>query len=318
MPLLRIDDTPQGLTLHNTPQPAARRLHRLASHPGPAILMVHGYKYAPGSKAHCPHRKIFGAAAHNWPAQLGFGHGHPDEGLGIALGWHARGSLRAMHRRAADLGENIAVIVAMLRTHSPQRPIHIIAHSLGSEAALSALAHLPPGAVDRMVLLTGASYTQRAQAMLETPAGRAVQVLNVTSRENDLFDAAFEHLVRPDSAGDCAIGRGLRATNVANLQLDCGQTLTGLHDLGFPVATPNRRICHWSAYTRPGVMALYAAFLRDPARLPLARLRRILPEATAPRWSRLIALPQRRFAPAKVALPHPPYGTKPTPVSPTQ
>jgi pimeloyl-ACP methyl ester carboxylesterase len=250
--------------------------------------MVHGYKYKPGSEHHCPHAKIFGDTADDWPAQLQFGTDTPDEGLGIALGWDARGTLRKVHRRATDTGKRLATIVKLLRRHTPHRPVHIVAHSLGAELALSALAHLPRGAVDRMVLLTGASYSRRASDMLQTPAGRSVEVLNITSRENDLFDAAFERLVPAPAPGDRAIGLGIDAGNVTNIQLDCAQTLLGFDRMGFKVAAPSRRICHWSAYTRPGVMAFYNAFLRDPAMLPQARLAQWLPREAAPRWSRLL------------------------------
>ena len=293
MPLLRINATPSDLTLHDTAQAARHRLCALAARPGPAVIMIHGYKYAPGSPDHCPHRKLFGKTEHSWPAALGFDGTHPAEGLGIAFGWFARGSLRSVHQRAAQLGAQLAIVIAMLKAHTPQRPIHIIAHSMGSEAALSALAHLPAGAVDRMVLLTGASHAARARQMLDTPAGRTARVLNVTSRENDLFDAAFERLVRPENPGDFAIGRGIAAANAVTVQLDCPDTIASLHAIGLPISPPSRRICHWSAYKRPGVMGLYTRFLRSPETLPLARLRAILPENPAPRWSRLLPIPQR-------------------------
>lgn len=289
MPLLRINASADGITLHGSPQPAARRLCAMAARPGPAIIMVHGFKYAPGSSLHCPHRKIFGRGPHSWPRHLGFEGSSPDEGLAIAFGWQARGSLKSMHQRAADLGESIAVIVALLRAHSPARPIHIIAHSLGSEAALNALAHLPQGAVDRIVLLTGASFAGSAATLLNTPAGRAAEVLNVTSRENDLFDAAFERLVPAAQSGDRAIGQGIAAPNVANIQLDCHGAIAGLSQMGFDVGTASKRVCHWSAYKRPGIMQFYNSFLRSPDRFPLTGLQRILPTEVAPRWSRLFA-----------------------------
>lgn len=304
MPLLRINATDHGLTLHDTPQPAARRLCSMASRRGPAIIMVHGYKYRPGSASHCPHGKIFGSHAHGWPAQLHFGRGGPQEGIGIALGWDARGALHKVHRRACALGESLAVIVAMLRHHTPDRPVHVIAHSLGAELALGALEHLPAASVDRMVLLTGASYARRAEACLHTPAGRSVQLFNITSRENDLFDAAFERLVRAPAPRDRAIGHGIDAPNATTVQLDCPQTLHVLRTMGFVIAPPSRRICHWSAYTRPGVMALYTQMLRNPAAVPFDRLGRILPFTGTARWSRL--LPRRTGTGLASDMPLPP------------
>jgi pimeloyl-ACP methyl ester carboxylesterase len=287
VPLLRINATATGLALHESTHLARFRLCRMAARPGPAIIMVHGYKYAPGSADHCPHRKIFGGTPQGWPAGLGFGQGDRQEGLCIALGWYARGPLRKVHRRAAQLGESLSTVVAMLREHRPERPVHVIAHSLGSEAALSALHYLPAKAIDRMILLTGASYKSHAEAMLATPAGRSAEVLNVLSRENDLFDAVFERLVTSSQGDNCAIGQGIEAPNALNLQIDCPETLSALASLGFPVAPPMRRVCHWSAYKRPGIMEVYNRFLRSPDMTSLATIRALLPQCPSPRWSRL-------------------------------
>ncbi|MBW4710527.1 alpha/beta hydrolase [Roseobacter sp. YSTF-M11] len=303
MPLLRINATTQGLQLHDRPQPAETALASHRETPGPAIVMVHGYKYAPGDVNHCPHDKIFAAKPGSWPTALGFGAGRAAEGLGIAFGWHARGSLWQMHRRAAELGQTLAALIRHLRTKTPHRPVHVIAHSLGTEIALSALEHLSAHDLDRMVLLTGASFSSHAQRMLQTPAGLTTEVFNVVSRENDLFDLAFENLVTAPVPGDTAIGQGIDAPNVTTVQLDCPRTLSVFTSLRLPVAPPQRRVCHWSTYTRPGVMALYTKLLRDPEQLPQAHLARLLPETPAPRWARFRrserqsdALPQRAIS----------------------
>ncbi|WP_195822359.1 alpha/beta hydrolase [Roseobacter sp. MH60115] len=288
MPLLRINARDGMLTLHRgaTPVPDAVRATRAA--PGPAIIMIHGYKYAPESINHCPHKKIFRDSAHGWPASLGYNTGLPEEGLGIAFGWYARGPLAQVHRRAADLGRALAQLVEALKSAAPKRPVHIIAHSMGVEIALSALGHLPSQAVQRMVLLTGASFTSHAEAMLRTQAGRSAEVFNITSRENDLFDLAFERMVAAPGGQDRAIGLGIDLPNVVNLQLDCPDTLSCLATLGLPLAPPERRVCHWSSYRRPGVMALYARLLRDPHGLPQTQLAKLLPDTPEPRWSRLV------------------------------
>jgi pimeloyl-ACP methyl ester carboxylesterase len=296
MPLLRLNATPAGLALHESASPALPRLAELGGTDGPAIIMVHGYKYAPGSAQHCPHRKIFGHGLDGWPAQLGFAEGTVREGLGIALGWPSRCRLALAQRRARALGLTLADIVEELRRQRPLRPVHVIAHSLGAEAAFAALPHLPAGSIDRMVLLTGACHAGRALRMLDTPAGRSVEVLNVTSRENDLFDAAYERMIRPEILGDRAIGHGIAAPNVVNLELDCPRSLEWLRAIGFDVADPERRICHWSAYRRTGVMPLYSEFLRAPETLPLSWLKTRLPGEPRPRWSRLLATPDLRRA----------------------
>jgi pimeloyl-ACP methyl ester carboxylesterase len=290
MPVLRINATSRGLALHNAASPTARAFESLADSEGPAVILLHGYKYAPNHPSHCPHEKIFSDGPNAWPAQLGFGSGQPDDGLAIAFGWYARGPLPSVYKRATQLGESLSVLIAMLKTHRPNRPVHIVAHSLGAQAALSALKHLPEGAIDRLLLLTGASFISFAEAMLATPAGRTTEVFNITSRENDFFDLAFERLIAAPSRGDQTIGAGIAADNARTLQLDCDRTLAAFARKDFLIAPARRRVCHWSAYTRPGVMALYAALLRNPADLPLGTFDADLPPQPEARWSRLPTL----------------------------
>ena len=298
MPVIRInaiDDTPR---LHGSPKPVEAALARVGRTEGPAVVMIHGYKYRPGHRQHCPHRHILALhpdplpwSAPSWPRQLGFGTGLPDEGLAVAFGWDARGTLWAAQRRAVAAGRALAQVIAALRRQAPERPVHVIAHSLGTELALEALHRLPAGAVGRILSLTGASYATRAQAALATEAGREAEFLNITSRENDPFDFLYERLVAPPCPRDHAIGHGLEAPNAITLQLDCDGTLEHLARLGAAIGAPQRRVCHWSSYTRPGVMPFYKDLLRRPERLPLAQLRRGVPPRPAPRWSRLLAPP---------------------------
>lgn len=291
MPQLRINATEAGLWLQGSPQCARSALMRAAKGDGPVIVMIHGFKYDPALPGHCPHARLFGTGADGWPHALGFGAGQQDEGLAVSLGWGARGPLRQAYRAAGAQGAALAGLVHLLRRAAPARPVHFIAHSLGAELALSALGLLPPGSVQRVLLLTGASYRSRATAALSSPAGRTAELFNVVSRENDLFDFLFERMVTPPCLNDRAIGQGISAPNAVNIQLDCAETLDTLARLGLPVAPPQRRVCHWSSYTRGGVMALYARLMRRPDTLPLAVLRAILPPAPAPRWSRLPLAP---------------------------
>lgn len=272
--------------LHGSQQCTARALRRAAAGTGPIILMIHGYKYDPFSPRHCPQALIFGpGAAHGWPAALGLL--RDDHALGVTIGWRARGRFAGAYRTAGLLGADLARVITTLHKAAPKRPVHLMAHSLGAELALSALAQAPAKSVGRVVLLTGASYLSHARAALDSPAGRHAELLNVVSRENDIFDFAFERLIRPDGANDRALGQGLWAGNALTLQLDCAETLQRLTAMGCALGAPIRRVCHWSSYTRPGAMDLYARFLRRPASLPLTELHRALPQQTDARWSRL-------------------------------
>ena len=64
-----------------------------------------------------------------------------------------------------------------------------------------------------------------------------------------------------------------------------------LERLGHPLAAPQRRICHWSSYTRHGILRFYNALMRQPDRFPLHSLRGAMPQRPSPRWSRLLAPP---------------------------
>jgi pimeloyl-ACP methyl ester carboxylesterase len=250
MPLLRINATARGLRMHGSPQSVKALLAQAALTQGPVVIMVHGYKYSPFVAGHCPHEKIFARAG--WPAALGDTQG---DTLFVAFGWHARGAFAGTHATACTQAEQLAQIVTALR---PRGPVHIIAHSLGATLALAALPHLQKGDVGRVVLLSGAAHLELAHAALATPAGRYSDLFHVTSASNAVFDFIFERLM----GGTGAIGRGLLHANAFTVQIDCPETLAHLAELGFPIAPPQRRICHWSSYTREGVMALNTALLR--------------------------------------------------------
>lgn len=298
MPVIRINAEGDRPMLHRSPRAAALELQRSDPGTGPAVVMIHGYKYLPGHPVHCPHRHIL--ALHpqdipfrppSWPRQLGFGVGRADEGLAIAFGWHARGALWQAQRRARAAGRALAAVIRQLHHRAPGRPVHVIAHSMGTELAVEALHHLPRGAVGRIISMTGACYQSRVGEALKADAGQTAEFINVTSRENDAFDFMFERLIAPPRAGDRAIGHGLDAANAVTLQLDCAGTLDHLDRLGAPIGRPERRVCHWSAYTRPGVLRFYHDLLRHPHATPLSLIRGGLPHRPDPRWSRLFAPP---------------------------
>lgn len=255
----------------------------------PVLIMIHGFRYAPGAPGTCPHRSLFALTPHrsvarviSWPRRLGLARA----GLGIGFGWAAAGTIWGAYRQAGRAGEALADLVAALRA-AGSGPVHVLAHSLGARVALAALPRLAPGDIGRLILMSGAEFRRPAAEALATPAGRAAEVLNVTSRENDLFDGLLELLF---AAGlrdlGPSLGSGLRAANLTTLQIDGAAHRAALVRLGYPIADPGRRICHWSAYLRSGLFPLYRAVL--DGRLPLPVLRAALPAGAAPRWSRLV------------------------------
>ncbi len=272
--------------------PLHRALEGLA--PGtPVTILLHGFRYTPDQPDHDPHRFIF--AAHSdepvlrnpsWPRHLGYGRGKPG-GLCIGFGWNACGTIWRANDEALRAGVALATLIGQLRA-AGMGPVNILAHSLGARVALAALAPLCAGDVGRIIFLTGAEYRSVAETALATPAGQAAEVLNITSRENDLFDFLYESstLWRGPT-----LGAGLDTRRCVTLQIDHTAHCEGLRVLGYPTAAPKNRICHWSSYLRPGLFPLYRAFLREPQSLPLELLRAHLPTEVQPRWSRLLARP---------------------------
>jgi pimeloyl-ACP methyl ester carboxylesterase len=214
---------------------------------------------------------------------MGFGMGDPDEGLALGFGWNARGPVWRAARRARAAGGQLGRILRILHRAAPHRPIHLMTHSMGAEVALAALHVLPRGAITRLLTLAPASYHSTADAALQSPAGATLEWINVTSRENALFDLMYERLVSPPCRKDRVIGARLHAVNATTLRLDCPRTLDWLQRFGAQIAPPTARICHWSGYTRPGALGFYNRLLRDPARVPLASLQAPAPAAPA-RW----------------------------------
>lgn len=270
--------------------------HLAALPPGaPVTILIHGFRYRPGHRQSDPGRGLYADAptgrphgVFSWPKRLGYTRGV--KGLAVGFGWQAGGTLWAAHAEALAAGTALARLVQDLRRHH-DGPVHVFAHSLGARVALAALPHLAPGDIRRAILVSAAEFQSTAQAMLATPAGSAAEILNVTSRENDLFDFLFERLIGgPFARMGATAGEGLAAPNVANLQIDSAAHRETLRAMGFPLAAPARLVCHWSGYTRPGLFPLYRAFLHRPEALPLAPLRAAL-AAPAPRWSRLVTRP---------------------------
>jgi len=292
---IRADAGPAGLAIDR--DRLARKLAALP--PGaPVVVMIHGWRYSPDYPHDCPHGSIMSLNPKrdprrvvSWPRLLGL---DGTSGLGIALGWSAKCDPWRANRRAGRNGAALAGIVDLVHDLSG-RPVQIIAHSMGARLALAALPLIQRGEISRMILLAAAETRGRTLAALATPAGRKVEVINVTTRENDLFDAGFEwgiHLGLRTSIGQ---GLGQAQPGWFDMWIDQPGTVAGLAALGHPIADRPRRICHWSPYLRPGTITLYRALIEG--RLMACDLPRHLPSR---RWSRLIeggpadwAVPQR-------------------------
>jgi pimeloyl-ACP methyl ester carboxylesterase len=247
----------------------------------PIVVMIHGFRFAPDAGPHCPFGHIFALnpkdaddpKAISWPRHLGL-----RTGLTIGFGWQGRGMLAAVNQRAVLAGQGLAELARIIRQIDPNRRLDVIAHSMGARVALAALSLAQTGDFRRLILLAAAETRRPALRALQTPAGRAVQVINLTSRENDIFDFLYEWGAK---AGlDTAIGQGLGRDlpNWLNLPFDQPATLKSLTRLGYPLPKPPKRFCHWSPYIRPGVFALYRALI--DGNLPIDDLAAALPKVS--------------------------------------
>ena len=253
----------------------------------PVLIMLHGYRYSPSRPHSSPHNYILqDRHIESWPHQMGYGTGTPDHGLCLAFGWEAGGTIWRAHREAGRAGLALAGLITDLAALGAG-PVHIMAHSLGARVALACLPHIAPGLIDRMILMTGAELQSTAEAALMTPAGLCTKVLNVVSRENDLFDFLYEWLLVPHQRGARTMAAGLALPHCVTAQIDHPDHLSGLNDLGFAIGLGTRRICHWSSYTRPGLFAVYRRFLTGTDALDFTDLRLSLPITLTRRWSHL-------------------------------
>ncbi|MCC1494078.1 alpha/beta hydrolase [Cognatishimia sp. F0-27] len=300
MPMIAIEATSGTPRLHGQATGLGQALHRaLRADPGPITVMIHGYKYQPGNPDHCPFNAILalspervGKRIVSWPKRLGL-RGQYGEGLGIAFGWQARGSVWRAYDEAHTAGTVLGELLHRLHKMAPDRPVRLVAHSMGARVALRALCLAPQRQTSTVILMAAAEYAHAAETALHSPGGRGCQVLNVTSRENDLFDFMLERTVRAPRRGDPVLGRVVqdptRLPGLTTLQIDHPETLDVLRRAGYPLALPERRICHWSPYLRVGIFPLYRAVLAG--RLDPATLAPHLPDRTESRWSRFSPRP---------------------------
>lgn len=280
----------------------------LAATPGtaPVAILIHGFRFEPGAYGD-PQTLLYRAepvptsrrrrprlAA--WPHALGFSATDPGDGLAIAFGWCAKSRLHdfaSAYRAAEAAGGALARIVEQVRHLAPGRRVDVFAHSLGARVALAAARQLPKGAFGRLIFLGAAEYSGAAHAALG--AAGPVEVYNILSRRNDLYDSLFAAFApRPEREGDRPLGMtglaidGIEARGL-DIQIDHPETSHWLRRRGVALDPGPWRFSHWSFYADPGAMALYTRILRDPAGLwSIAALRAgAIPEALEPRWARL-------------------------------
>ncbi|MDJ0992405.1 MAG: DUF726 domain-containing protein [Dinoroseobacter sp.] len=233
------------------------------------VVLLHGFRYDPDLPHTNPHTRIY--ATHpaskrpkrhmSWLAALGF-RGLPDDpGLCIAVGWPARGRLSGAYDRAGEVGRALAVLIAALAALMPEHPVKIMGHSLGARVALCCLHALNAPHIAQVILLAPAEFRSVADHVLDNPATRMTEILQISPVENWLFDKLLVQSLRHKACGHALGQSAPTAPNWVSLRLDSDGELDRLASLGHVVEPRGARVCHWSAYLRGGLMELYAEVL---------------------------------------------------------
>lgn len=247
----------------------------------PVVLMTHGFKFSPSRPDDSPHDHILGPGdnirgrkAVSWARRLGLvAPGREDRGLAIGFGWESRGSIWQAYRSAERSGAQLALLARMIRDLH-DGPLTLMGHSLGARVALSSLHHLSDRTVDRMVFLAAAEFRAAAQAARRTTGGEKVEIVNVRTGENAVYDLLLE-AVMGRWPGSALGNGGLQDPRWCDLRLDDEKTLQMLAGLGYAINGRRPRVCHWSLYLRAGVFDLYGDLLAGRHVLPMAELRRM-------------------------------------------
>ncbi|MEM9756998.1 MAG: hypothetical protein AAF914_13430, partial [Pseudomonadota bacterium] len=287
-------------------QDTVRRALAALPEAGGITVMAHGFRSCPFTPDASPHNLIYATDRRrcswksvSWPHYLGLT--RAGAGLGIGFAWPALGRLGQAATRAWRAGDAMARLFALIAAERPDARVHAIAHSLGVRVALRALSAQPAGAVDTLVLLTGAEFRGAARRAAFSPAGRTARILNVTSGENAVFEGLFRILApgREPLAPALSAGLGAPHPGWLDLRIDAATHLRALRSLGYRPASPARRVCHWSAYLRPGLFPLYRDLFGPDGAAAFARLRQALPAPVAASGAAAL----RRFAGARPAQP---------------
>jgi hypothetical protein len=288
MAVMRVDDEADAAQLRAAAAQAAAGLRADA----PTVAMIHGFRYDPTAPCADPHGSIYrdgptppalanGGRAASWPHALGYTGAGAADALCVGFGWRARaahlgGYLRegrsgfaAVCDRAAQAGRTLArAAVALAEVRD--RPVDVLAHSLGARVALAALraaAEEGMGApFGRVILMGPAAFAAEARAALaacDRAGAPAPEVYCLLARGNAAFDRLFEAFA-PYGHGP-SLGRsglGARRARWIDLAFDAPATADWAAARGVPLAPAAGFPCHWSFYTRPGAMALHRAILR--------------------------------------------------------
>lgn len=261
--------------------------------PSSIVIMIHGYQFDHRQSAHCPHATMFNPnpvawdfRTRSWPDEL---KAHDTQSVAIGFSWPSRGKLKDAYDTAAQAGVALADLIKQLRAAYPDVAIQLMSHSLGARVALCAFPLLQAGDVTRALFLFPSEYKQAAEQALKTDLGKSAEILCVASTENYIFEQLFYWKQLAGAQAGPPFGRYQPdQSNVVTLWIDRPDVIADLNARGIDIGPREKRICHWSAYTRRGIFNLYGRWLLVPQSLPIHIVRRIAISDTgstgAPDW----------------------------------
>lgn len=271
----------------------------------PIAILIHGYKYDPAAPNRNPHQHIFSASpkAHkrvrSWPKGLGFSSDTTQDGLCIGFAWsaynpsintlisHRKNSFLHSYDQAAYVATILAQLLVDIEQIAPNRKIDLVSHSLGARVTLLGIDQANSSNIGKVILMGAAEYKSVAQS---SAMNSDAEFYNLTSRENDIFDFLFETFAKSSNKNDRALGNGLdqALSNWVDIQIDRKEVIQYFISRGIVITDQPKRLCHWSFYTRSGMMDLYHNILRQRVAWSVPVLRSdMLNLAQQPRWSSL-------------------------------
>jgi hypothetical protein len=295
---------------------------------GPLVFMVHGFLFNPKDAVrplpqptNNPHawiyhfnieRTVVESWGHStgWAGRLQFADNATDHGfagLPIAFGWFSAPDFsldvtdlnKNFYSKACGFADISAApflhLIARVAARC-KRPIDIVAHSMGTQLTLAALAKASDALLRRLgriVLLGGSAYSTAGAALAQRvdTLGAAVEVFNITSRADRVLDDLARHfgplggdndVIGFDGIGPAATGKAFASW--MNLRLD-DETLQGwagrqVDPSAYSLLArmpdgelANMFLNHWAYYAHDGNMRFYADLLRQRDALSIAALR---------------------------------------------
>ncbi len=226
----------------------------------PIVIYVHGHQDWPHPDVLAQARQQVGLAITlNWPATARFFGALPD--------------VNQLYFDAGNAAPALAWLINLLGELAPDRPIDLLAHSLGARVGLQALPLLQHSNLARLVGLAAVEFSAITLLALTAPAARNMAFYNVTTEKTLLFHRIMHHFgPRPGPAdGLLCKGFAFPRGNWVDIRLDRPAVR---HPL---TAVCDKLLDLKQGVKKPALIAqLEAVFLRDRGQTDISEMRNLL------------------------------------------